>query len=149
MTDVSMELDQYFDFWIGMDAVYEKWAKLHNVTVNTIFTLYILAETFECTQSLVCEKLFLPKQTVNALFDSLVKSGYADKKISTKDRRSKIISLTPKGQIFADKIIGDMNAFEASAIGKMTAQERHAMIKYSQIYLKHLNDGLNSTTPLC
>ena len=56
----------YYDLWFGTNAVYERWAKSHGLNNNLLLTLYLLKEfPNDCTQHLICEKLMLPKQTVN------------------------------------------------------------------------------------
>lgn len=57
----------YYDLWFGTNAVYERWAKSHGLNNNLLLTLYLLKEfPNDCTQHLICEKLMLPKQTVNS-----------------------------------------------------------------------------------
>ena len=58
----------YYDLWFGTNAVYERWAKSHGLNNNLLLTLYLLKEfPNDCTQHLICEKLMLPKQTVNSI----------------------------------------------------------------------------------
>lgn len=144
--EIKTLLDSYNDFWTSMNSVYDRWAKLHNLTVNAAFALQIMSTTPNCTQSIICDKLFLPKQTVNALLDSFIKNGYADKKISALDRRSKLVFLTQKGQTYANYITDEMASFEGNALRKMTPQEQESMVTTSHLFLKHLSDSLKSNT---
>lgn len=62
----------YYDLWFGTNAVYERWAKAHGLNNNMLLTLYLLKEyPDDCTQHLICEKLMLPKQTVNSILAGL------------------------------------------------------------------------------
>lgn len=62
----------YYDLWFGTNAVYERWAKSHGLNNNLLLTLYLLKEfPNDCTQHLICEKLMLPKQTVNSILSGL------------------------------------------------------------------------------
>lgn len=140
--DINKDLKHYCDFWIGMDAIYDKWAKNHNITVNALFTLQIIFEMPECTQKTLCNTLFMPKQTISATLSSLIKSGYVQKKTSPDDQRSNIILLTESGKSYANYILTELNQFELSALNKMTLQERSAMIAHNQLFLTYLSQGL-------
>ena len=62
----------YYDLWFGTNAVYERWAKSHGLNNDLLLTLYLLKEfPNDCTQHLICEKLMLPKQTVNSILSGL------------------------------------------------------------------------------
>ena len=73
----------YYDLWFGTNAVYERWAKSHGLNNNLLLTLYLLKEfPNDCTQHLICEKLMLPKQTVNSILSGLEYKGFVEKIIS-------------------------------------------------------------------
>lgn len=70
----------YYDLWFGTNAVYERWAKSHGLNNNLLLTLYLLKEfPNDCTQHLICEKLMLPKQTVNSILSGLEDKGFVEK----------------------------------------------------------------------
>ena len=71
----------YYDLWFGTNAVYERWAKKHGLNNNLLLTLYLLKEfPDDCTQHLICEKLMLPKQTVNSISGRTGSQGLCRKK---------------------------------------------------------------------
>ena len=74
-------LSAYYDFWFSCNALYEKWAKRQGITVNTLFVIYTVdAYPERCNQRLICEKLMLPKQTVNTILEALTKKGIVEEK---------------------------------------------------------------------
>lgn len=84
----------YYDLWFGTNAVYERWAKSHGLNNNLLLTLYLLKEfPNDCTQHLICEKLMLPKQTVNSILSGLEDKGFVEKIISPTDKRVKLLVL--------------------------------------------------------
>lgn len=143
--EIKESIKSYYDFYFGLSSVYENWAKQHDLTVNSLFVLYTIQEyTNECTQSLICEKQFLPKQTVNTILDNLEKKGMIIKKISEEDKRTKFILFTQKGRIYAESLLMELYQFEEKAFKQMHHFQREAMIQNSHVFLKQLKDGLKS-----
>ena len=109
-------IGEYYAVWFGMNGVYDMWAKKHGTTYNNLFVLYIIAESEEgCTSHEICEKLLLPKQTVGSILDGFERSGYIKKDTSEKDKRSKLLSLTEAGRVYADTLLGKLYLFEQQA----------------------------------
>ncbi len=135
---------KYYDFWLGINALYEKWAKKHGLTYNSLFALYVIRKYPEqCTQHFICEKLLLPKQTVNAILLSFEKKGYVTKKEAESDRRNKYVSLTDAGQSFADTVLSQLYRFEENALMQMSTDERDSMIVNSHLFLEKLLRGIS------
>ena len=136
-------IDDYYESWFGVNAVYEQWAKRQGLTFNSLFILYIIHENAEnCTQKLICGKLLLPKQTVNTILDTFEKNGLVRKEILKEDRRNKCLKFTEKGQRYSDSLIEKLYRFEKDALIHMEPSERQSMIDTNRIYLKRLNESL-------
>lgn len=131
-------MDSYYDYWFGMSAFYESWAKKRGLTANGLFSLYVIHENPACTQRLICEKLLLPKQTVNTILESFEKKGYVLKKIVEEDRRNKHLILTPSGQSYTDELLSELFQFEERALLNMQPAERTALVASSHLFLKEL-----------
>ena len=138
-------LSAYYDFWFSCNALYEKWAKQQGITVNTLFVIYTVdAYPERCNQRLICEKLMLPKQTVNTILEALTKKGIVEKKADPSDKRKKRIVFTRTGTEYAGRLLKDLGAFEEKALGAMTREEREDFIRTSQIMLARLEEALNT-----
>lgn len=132
-------MDSYYDYWFGMSAFYESWAKKRGLTANGLFALYVIHENpIHCTQRLICEKLLLPKQTVNTMLESFEKKGYVLKKIDEEDRRNKHLILTAPGQSYTDELLTELLEFEERALRNMPPEQRTALLESSHLFLKQL-----------
>lgn len=135
-------LDSYYDYWFGVSAFYETWAKKRGLTANSLFTLYVIhANSSSCTQRLICEKLQLPKQTVNAILDIFEKKGYVLKEVLEEDRRNKRLLLTSSGQVYTDGLLAELHSLEERALLNMQASDRAALIKSSHSFLNELSSS--------
>ena len=137
---IQNTLRAYYDFWFSCNALYEKWAKRQGITVNTLFVIYTVNAYQEtCNQRLICEKLMLPKQTVNTILEGIV-----EKKADPSDKRNKRIAFTKTGADYAGQLLKSLSAFEEKALGTMTQEEREAFTRTSQIMLARLEEALGT-----
>lgn len=122
-------LDRYFDTWLGMDAVYEKWAAHRGVTFNMLGVFDLLhRQGGVLPQAELCRRLHLSKQTVASVIDSLEKRGMAVRRVSEEDRRSRMVCLTGQGEAFAREISGALHQFELHALSMLSAEEQAALV---------------------
>lgn len=128
--DILNSIKSYYDVYWGINSIYEQWARKHGLTINSLFTLSIIQDSCgQCTSRLLCEKLLLPKQTVNTILDSLEKKGYIMRETAADDKRSKNIVFTENGREYAAPLLADLLEFEQEAFRNMTAEERDWMIQ--------------------
>lgn len=140
MKEIKNQIKKYYDFWFGMNNIYEIWAKKHNLTYYSLFALYIIKENSEyCTQKIICDQLLLPKQTVNTILNSFEKNGYVKRIVNESDKRNKIIVFTESGQVYSDTILEEMYDFEKKAMLKMNSEERAKMTEYNDSLLACFN----------
>jgi DNA-binding MarR family transcriptional regulator len=134
----------YYDLWFGTNAVYERWAKSHGLNNNLLLTLYLLKEfPNDCTQHLICEKLMLPKQTVNSILSGLEDKGFVEKIISPTDKRVKLLVFTSQGAAYADGLLQKMDDFEERALRNMTDAQRNALLEGGFAWMKALRDAID------
>lgn len=139
--NIKNDIENYYDFWFGINALYERWAKKRGLTFNALFTMYIIYEySNECTQQIICNRLLLPKQTISAILESFEKKEYITRQLLEKDRRNKRISLTERGKKYADELLSDLFKFEKQAFKNMTLEQRKSLIQNSHIFLKELKN---------
>lgn len=144
-TGLEESIKSFYDSYFGINALYDKWAKIHGLTSNSLFVLQIIYEyPSECTQRFICEKLFYPKQTVNAILNSFIQQKYVVKEIAQEDKRNKIVSFTEAGQKYADELLNKLRHFEEEALLNMGTDERNAMLKTTSAFYEQLKKTLYS-----
>ena len=136
---IKDDIKKYYDLWFSINAIYEKWAKAHGITSNTLFIYYIINEySGSCTQHSICEKLQLPKQTVNTILQVIEKNGYIKKVPTQKDKRSKAILFTDLGKQYIERIMRELYSFEEFAFSKMDSIQRTNMLESNNNLVKNL-----------
>jgi DNA-binding MarR family transcriptional regulator len=124
------QIDSYYNSWFEINNIYHAWAKRHGIEDTTLFVLYVINNTVPyCTQSQICNKLFLPKQTVSQILSGLEKDGYIFKEPNIKDRRNKIVRFTEKGTHFAASILEELKLAEIEAFNQMSQEQRRAIVE--------------------
>lgn len=127
---INDQIDNYYDLWFKTNDIYSDWAKRHNIQENVLFTLYVINSAVPyCTQSQICNKLYLPKQTVSQILSGLEKDGYISKETNAEDRRNKIIKFTEKGERFATRILEELKAAEIEAFSQLSEKQRSIIIE--------------------
>ncbi len=77
--------------------------------------LSIYAGQEEAEPAVLAEQLFVPRQTMTVILDTLEQEELAERHPHPVDRRRKLIVLTPAGREKATAIINDMFAYESAA----------------------------------
>lgn len=122
-------LDQYYNFWFSIHALYENWAKTKNLTSNSLMILYMIYQYPEdCTQHFICHRLSLAKQTVNSVLRGLEQKGYIQKATSTQDKRIKLLSFTEAGIAYAEPLLQEMFQLEELALSRLSEQEQEYLL---------------------
>lgn len=122
--------EMFCDCCWKLDSLYEEYAKSLGYSYSNLYVLQIVyANPGTCTQKMICEWTFLPKQTVNVIITGFLKQGFIEMKELTSDRRVKIISLTKSGKKFADKHLLKMQNAQCKAMEQLTPQEQKALIE--------------------
>ena len=119
------------------DELYRSAVKTMGLPDCAFWILYTLRESSETlTQSDVCYTLYQPKQTVNSALKKLADGGYIVLS-EQKDRRSKPLSLTEKGQSLAEK--------RWTGLSPPSTALWQDCRKKSRIFLS----GCSANTPIC
>lgn len=127
------KVDSFNSAWRSLDIVYEEYAKKIGMTYTSLHIFNLIVVIEDCTQKKLCERAFLPKQTVNAVITNFIKQGWVELKELKEDRRNKTIHLTQKGkQVAEDYVIHIQNA------------ERRAMAAMSNDLSNQLIEGMNT-----
>lgn len=119
----------WYEDWFAVDHLYSKWAADHDVTYNTLFTLYYLSKLERVSPGMIASRMALSKQTVTSTLDALEKRGYIVRETDTKDRRGRIARLTAEGEVFASRLLDPLFELEKQAFGMMTEKEQEMLVR--------------------
>ena len=136
MTDKKIEkqVEQFCDRLYGLNMIYEDYARSVNIPYTTLQILNLITLMEECTQKAICEKTFLPKQTVNNVITSFYKQGFVELRELPEDRRNKTIHLTKSGQKYADSVIPQIRETEYKTMKNLTPEQRKNLLESMEIY---------------
>ena len=126
------------------DEIYRNVAKNSGLPDCAFWILYTLRDVGNITtQSEICSAIYLPKQTVNSAMKKLENDGYIQL-LNTNDRRSKQVSLTPKGLTLAETTVDKVIAREIKALSGMTPDEKETFLRLFRKYTDLLNVNMQA-----
>lgn len=140
---VAKTLSRYNSILKENDDLYRGVAKAFGMPDCTFWILYALREEKVLTQSEICSCMYQPKQTVNSALKKLETEGYIAL-TAKKDRRSKQIELTEKGEKLAAQTVDKIFAVEQSAMSALTKEEREAFLGLFRKYIHLLKEKMLS-----
>lgn len=83
---------------------YFKPFKLSPVKFNTLMLVKYLGQDEGVSQNTICHHLIVSPSNITRLIDRLIIDGYAERTISSADRRVKLIKITDKGTEILDTV---------------------------------------------
>jgi DNA-binding MarR family transcriptional regulator len=131
---IEEQSKRFCDSLNELNRVYEDYARSVNIPYTTLYILTLITQMEECTQKAICERTFLPKQTVNNVITAFYKQGIIELREVPADRRNKTIHLTRTGQKFSDGLIPSIKKAEYEAMEKLTPKQRQSLIESIRIY---------------
>ena len=131
---IEAQMRRFCDELHGINRVYEDYARSVDIPYTTLQILDLITRNEGCTQKMICERTFLPKQTVNNVITAFYKQGYVTLKEVPEDRRNKTIHLTKSGQEYAGRVIPQIREAEYEAMAELTDEQRCALIESIRIY---------------
>lgn len=117
------------------NAAYEDYAKSVALNFTSLSILSAIYEQRDCTQKMLCEQCFLPKQTVNAAVTSFYKKGWIRMQELPEDRRNKTIHFTEEGKREAARILQKVRESEQIAMDGLTWEEQQQMLALTRRYI--------------
>ena len=82
----------------------------------------------------ISKLLWLPKQTVGSILNSLKKKGYITEAVSSGDARSKVILFTDEGKSFVDPIFDQLQSLDLEAIQSVSSEQLEAAVQSMKDY---------------
>lgn len=133
-SDVYSQSKQLGEIDKQISSVYADYARSVGLSYTSLHILHMVMVTESCTQKVIIEQTFLPKQTVNSAISAFCKQGIMELRESMEDRRVKTIHLTSKGQDFAESILPQITEAEADSIAQFAEEERELLLKLMKKY---------------
>lgn len=96
--DLQGSIRQYCSCLQEWNASYEDYARSVGLSFTSLSILSTIYAHENCTQKMLCEICFLPKQTVNGVIRQFCKDGWISLIEMAKDRRNKAIRFTEQGR---------------------------------------------------
>ncbi|MCH5278820.1 MAG: MarR family transcriptional regulator [Christensenellaceae bacterium] len=138
--DVCVRLAEYNSIFKENDDIYHAAAKKLGLSACALWLLYILREKDHVyTQSEICERLFMPKQTINSALKKLEIDGFIELQIGS-DRKTKRVVLTESGRRLAGRSADKLLEAERSAFSRMTNEEQDAFLRLFRRFTDLLRD---------
>lgn len=120
--------------WQPLNKVYEEYAKSIGLTYAAFNVLCTLLFNENCTQKHICQRTYLPKQTVNAIITDFYQNGFVVLEEQPEDRRTKTVKLTEKGKEYAQDARCHIKHAEYVAMEQFSQEERETLISLMQKY---------------
>lgn len=140
--DIQEQICAYFSCLQEWDASYAEYAKSVGLSFTSLAILSAIYRTERCTQKLLAEQCFLPKQTVNAVITSFYKKGWVELRELPEDRRNKTIHLTEAGHAEAEHILQRIRQSELQAMSRLTEEERAVLLSATRRYVAGCKDAM-------
>lgn len=136
------QLQRFYALWREENAVYDDWAREQGLSSNSALILYALYEEKEnCTQKSISQMWSIPKQTVNTILKEFSANGYIELSADKKDKRNKLIMLTPEGNAYASKIVDSLRKRELFAIDRMGLENITRMNDDTELFISLFKRG--------
>lgn len=121
--------DRYYKSWNGIEAAYDKMAASYGVTQNIMDIVTLLYKNrLPMTQNDLSRELYLSRQTVTSVVDSLERRGLVTRSIAEGDRRSRVVILTDEGRKFGRRLGRAMRKMELDAFALFSEEELRALV---------------------
>ena len=132
--------NQLFDLHREIGGIYNAYAKSIGLTFPSLHVLAEIWKAKKCSQKDIIQKTYLPKQTVSAIIKNFSEKGLIKPLVeSEKDKRSKIIKLTPEGKKYADQVIVKLRNAVNNAFESLGEDRRQDLLESLKIYKDNLN----------
>lgn len=138
-------LAAYNELYKEQDDLYRGAARGFGLSDCAFWVLYALRETKRpMTQSGICAAVYQPKQTVHSALKKLEGEGYL-RLAEGRDRRSKHLVLTERGEALVRRTVDPVMAAETAAMGALTETEQAQLLALQRRYNAALRQYLPQT----
>lgn len=136
----ARELDVLFR---ATDKLYYEFARGCGLSDCAYWILYAMAvEGGSLSQSEIADRLSYSRQTVNSALNTLESRGLVGRAFEEGSRKSKRVSLTPRGREFCDERIAPAIEAEDRAFTSLDAQSRRELLRLVATYTRAIEREL-------
>ena len=140
--DIREQIREYCAYLQEWNASYEEYAKSVGLSFTSLYILSAIYRTENCTQKILTEQCFLPKQTVNAVITSFYKKGWVELREQPEDRRNKTVHLTEAGRTAVEPILQRVQQSEQLAMSRLTEEERAVLLSATRRYVTECREAM-------
>ncbi len=131
--------EKLFNCHMEISGFYNDFAKSFGLTYAALKVLAIIYEIPDCSQKIIIQYTYLPKQTVNAIIKNLNKKGIiAPLTELDPDKRNKLIKLTKEGKTFVKNVITKAKEIEYKALDSLGEERRNLLISAVEQFKSNL-----------
>lgn len=142
-TTVHLQIELLRESWNQLTVLLEDYAKQMGLTYSGLMVLdLIYSSNGPWTQKQLCEKTFLPKQTINSIITGFYRKGLIELHEIPEDRRNKAVVLTMTGNRYAEDHIRFIQQAELQAIGNLDTEQRELLVKGTKQYMENFQSAL-------
>ena len=128
-------------------ALYDEYAKRNGMLMNTLLVNNVLFYAKEgLTQTEICKRTFLSKQTVNLIISNHLKNGYVTVTEVPENKRNKLVCMTEAGRDYCEKVVRHITWAEDTAMSMFSPEEQETLIDLSRKFTKNLTMLVNQET---
>lgn len=124
-----------------INMTYDKCAKNNNLTYIEVQILNLLSEINNCTQKEICDKAFLPKQTVSNVLIKFEKLNVI--MIDHSKRKNKTVKLTDDGRKYCESILKTVRDAEMYSMSQFSEEGMTSLTFLLSIYASEFNKSTN------
>jgi DNA-binding MarR family transcriptional regulator len=145
MMDNRDRVNQIYEAVNTIEKIYEKWSKSQGIGYYDMQLYYSLVENDgkPMTQKQICDEMDVPKTTINSIVKNQLKLGYIRLDVNPSNRKEKLISLTPQGKKYAEKLIYPLFEIEESSVELLNEEDIELMTKLLYKYANSLIEKMN------
>lgn len=140
---IQQNINALFTHFNEIIGLYRQLAKRLGVGYNTLAVLYCIYFHGQCTQKMIGESWWLPKQTVNNLTQEMLGKGWLEQVDDTSQGRGKLLRFTAEGRAFAEPIVQAVMRAEQAAFTTLGDESCQAMLGFTARYaelFKHYSE---------
>ena len=142
MNDIQSQINCFDNSITAWNAYYEEYAKSVGLSYTGLAILCAVYDMENCTQKMICEKCFLPKQSVNSVITMFYKQGWVTLEEQPEDRRNKTISFTKAGKVYAEGVLSRVREAERIAMESLSDEQRKALVELTHKYVTMCGEAI-------
>lgn len=114
--ELIREINKNLTIWNRIYGEFGAENNLNNIEASILYSILLFKE---CSQNDIVNEYSIPKQTVNNIIKRWQNKEYIMLEVDAKDRRKKVIKLTPKGIEYASLMLKPLHNKENLVASKM------------------------------